>query len=228
MTRQKLIINDDQADDISAILSAMTSEASWTKRKAKLKAELLDRLAERKYISFTGCHHRYGISRVGESYLYDVPLYQQGALKPFRGKRVRLVCVRSGRYKRGYMAGVVADTPRALIVSRLAYDYSFPEHVLKYNPLYRSRRYLVIQPEKSIRIEAQNEPDGCVDLEQWDAILFDGRDGLPKCKFRHNPDGTVTGAGLGWRGGRTHDTLRESVKHLTKRGLPEIRREKEF
>ena len=214
------MLDDDLADDISVILSAIASEASWTKKKAQLKAELLDLLADRKYISFTGCPHRYGISRVGESYLLDVPLYQQGALKPFRGKRVRLVCVRSGRYKRGYSAGVVADTPQALIVSKLAYDYSFPRQVLEYSPIYKSRRYLVIQPEKSIRIEAQNEQDGCVNLEQWDSVLFDGRDGLPKCKFRHNPDGTVTGARFGSRGGRIHETLRESVKHLTKRGLP--------
>jgi hypothetical protein len=215
-----VMLDDDLADDISVILSAMASEASWTKRKAQLKAELVGLLADRKYISFTGCPHRYGISRVGESYLLDVPLYQQGALKPFRGKRVRFVCVRSGRYKRGYMAGIVGDTPQELIVSKLIYDYSFPKQALKYNPLYKSRRYLVIQPEKTTRIEAQKEPDGCVDLEQWDSILFDGRDGLPKCKFRHNPDGTVTGTWFGWRGGRTHETLRDSVKRLTKGGLP--------
>ena len=60
------------------------------------------------YIEFPGQSQNWFLSRIGDSYLYDVPLNKQGRLKPFRGHRVRVICIGSGkRFERMYMAGAV-------------------------------------------------------------------------------------------------------------------------
>ena len=76
--------------------------------KAEAKAELLIVLERHKYIRFVGHYWRYLASRVGDSYLYDVPMNKRGHLKCFRGQRVRVLCIESSdcRY-RVYMVGAV-------------------------------------------------------------------------------------------------------------------------
>jgi len=51
--------------------------------------------------------HRYHISQIGAACLFDVSENRRGFFKPFRGQRVRMVCIGSGRYKRVYMANKV-------------------------------------------------------------------------------------------------------------------------
>jgi hypothetical protein len=99
MISEDTVIRDDLDDDVSAILQAMSDDETWTSKKSALREELVSLLKKRRYLSFVGSPCKYYAHRVGDSYLYDVPLYKQGWLKRFRGKRVRIVCVGSGRYK---------------------------------------------------------------------------------------------------------------------------------
>ena len=119
-------VDDDIVDEVSTVLKTMSLESSWSKKKSALRSELVTLLNRKRYLSFEGSSYRYLVSRVGESYLYDVPLYKQGLLKKFKGKRIRIVSIQSGRYKRGYMAGVVGTTPKSLVVTKLVHKYSFP------------------------------------------------------------------------------------------------------
>ena len=214
MISEDTIIEDDLDDDVSVILKAMADDDTWTSKKSALREELVSLLKKRRYIAFVGSPYKYYASCVGYSYLYDVPLYKQGWLKRFRGKRVRIVCVGSGRYKRGYMAGAVANTPKELVVEKLTHTYEFPSYVSSGEVFYKTRRFLVFKPDKSLRVLAAKEPGGYVNLNEWSLILVDGKDSLPKGKLRYNDDGGVSGALLGWSREYAGRNVRESARQL--------------
>lgn len=214
MISSETILTDTHKDEVLVVLNAMSAETGWNQRKAKLREELLRLLSKAGYIGFEGSPYRYAASVVGSSYLYDVPLYKQGLLKKFRGKRVRIVCVGSGRYKRGYMAGVVGKTPKELIVEKIVHNYEFPAYVTDSDTIYKTRRYLVFQPPQSLRFLSEKEPEGFVDLNDWNLILIDGKDGLAKGKLRNNEDGSVSCSLFGWKGRHTGQTLKECVEYL--------------
>ncbi len=95
-------------DDIGAIITRLRNRTTWTGEAEQNRTELCKLLEKRKYMYFQGDIRTYNISRIGESYLYTVPLKMKGYLEPFRGKDVRIVVVGSGFWKfaRGYMAGI--------------------------------------------------------------------------------------------------------------------------
>ena len=100
---------DPLDDDIGAIITKLLNRTTWTAEVERNRTELCKLLVKRKYIYFRGHPYRYGLTtmtRVGQSYIYSVPLNKRGHLKPFRGKDVRIVVVDSGRYDRGLMAGI--------------------------------------------------------------------------------------------------------------------------
>ena len=99
--------NDDYLDQIGIIARHLSKRNHWGAREQKLKDELIKKLEEQKYSFFVGDPYRYGISQIGASALVTIPETQRGHLKPFRGERIRIVCVNTGRYKRGYMAGLI-------------------------------------------------------------------------------------------------------------------------
>jgi hypothetical protein len=215
MISEDTVITDDLDDDVSVILQAMSDDDTWTSSKSALREELVSLLKKHRYVSFIGSPKKYYAHRVGDSYLYDVPLYKQGWLKRFRGKRVRIVCVGSERYKRDYMAGAVASTPKELVVEKLAHKYDFPSYVTSSEVVYKTRRFLVFKPDKSLAVLAAKEPDGYVDLNEWSLILVDGKDSLPKGKLKPNDDGSVTCGLLGWKGNHQASCLREAAVYLT-------------
>ena len=98
---------DDLGDEIGQALKQFNGIDRWVKEKYSLKADLIKLLKRKRYKEFSGCPYRYSIQRIGESYLYDVPENQRGNLEKFSGKRVRIVCVGSGRYARWLMVGKV-------------------------------------------------------------------------------------------------------------------------
>ncbi|MDB2479866.1 hypothetical protein N9X17_01050 [Porticoccaceae bacterium] len=214
MISEDTVIRDDLDDDITLILQAMSKDSTWTSKKSALREKLVSMLWKRHYISFTGSPRKYYGYCIGDSYLYDVPLYKQGWLKRFRGKRVRIVCVGSGRYERDYMAGAVASTPKELVVEKLIHTYEFPSYVSSGEIVYKTRRFLVFKPEKSLEILTAKEPDGYVDLKEWSLILIDGKDSLPKGKLKPNDDGSITCGLLGWKGNHQAPNLREAAAYL--------------
>jgi hypothetical protein len=100
----------DRADDlIGAKLKLFNAQPSWTRKKRRLREEL-DALCERLgYIGFWGDYRNYALHRVGQSFQYDVPLKKRGWLAPLSGKRVRIICIYSGPYRRWLRAGPVKN-----------------------------------------------------------------------------------------------------------------------
>ena len=98
---------DPLRGDIGKLISELQARIAWGQREQDLRAQLVDRLAKQGYVSFVGHPGRYHLTVVGESCLYDVPQNRRGTLKVFRGERIRMVCVTSGRFDRGLMAGVI-------------------------------------------------------------------------------------------------------------------------
>lgn len=216
MISEDAISADHLKDSAGLILLSMRNEGRWTTTKSRLRDDLVEQLSDEKYIAFEGSPYRYHITKVGESYLYDVPLYKQGFLKNYRGKRIRIVCVGSGRYTRTYMAGVVGDTPKNLIIKKLEYTYTFPSYATLSEAIYKTRRFLLFKADKQLKIICNKEPNGYIELDDWDSILIDGRKGIPIAKARQNSDGSVDIRQLGWLGQHRSDNYRLAVKYITK------------
>ena len=112
------------------------------------------------------------------------------------------------------MAGAISTTPQELVVEKLLHTYDFPSYVSSGEVFYKTRRFLVFKPDKSLRVLAAKEPGGYVNLNEWSFILVDGKDSLPKGKLRYNDDGGVSGALLGWSREHAGRTVRESARQL--------------
>lgn len=85
-------IEDDLNDDVGRCLRALHAHPTWTAAKAAAFRHLEEVAAQEGYLRFTGDFRSYHLERKGESCLYDIPMGQRGALQPFCGKRVRLIC----------------------------------------------------------------------------------------------------------------------------------------
>jgi hypothetical protein len=83
---------DNLYDEISGIVLTMAAKKTWNANCAVLFQRLEKILSKKKYKKFVGDIRTYHLTRKGQSCLYDIPANQLGFLKPYRGKRVRLVC----------------------------------------------------------------------------------------------------------------------------------------
>ncbi len=102
-------MEDNIVDDVSALLSKLNSRKSWDREAQKNLDELIALLEKKKYIIFQGHPSRYHLFRIGDSALYDVPEKRRGHLEKFRGKRVRIICVSSGKFYRQLMAKEIKE-----------------------------------------------------------------------------------------------------------------------
>jgi len=101
-------ITDDILDDVQSALADLAKIGVRTSEARQLLGSLKDELMRKGYARFPGSPKRYHLSRVGESCLYQVPLNRRGYLSKFRGEKIRIVCVGSGRhFHRDYMVGIV-------------------------------------------------------------------------------------------------------------------------
>jgi hypothetical protein len=116
----KVIMKDEFVDDVLALLKLLTARKGWNNEARLNQKKLWALLDSKDYITFTAGYSDYIASAIGDSYLYDVPMYKRGYLAKYRGKRVRVVCVASGsnRY-RDYMVGVVGDTPPDKLITKV-------------------------------------------------------------------------------------------------------------
>ena len=116
----KVIMKDEFVDDVLALLRFLTARKGWN-NEAKLNQKKLWTLLDSKdYIYFTAGYSDYIASAIGDSFLYDVPMYKRGYLSKFRGKRIRVVCVASGPHRyRAYMAGLVGETPPDKLITKV-------------------------------------------------------------------------------------------------------------
>ena len=98
---------DNINDDISILLKELCQRTKWNKEQKDILSKTIELLKAKKYITFEGHPNKYHLYKIGESCLYAIPENRRGHLKVFRGKKVRLICVESGRFTRTLMAGLV-------------------------------------------------------------------------------------------------------------------------
>jgi hypothetical protein len=211
------IIKDEFVDDAMALIKVLNSRKGWNEE-AKLNQEKLQKLLLSKgYIWFSGGFSRYIISKIGDSYLYDVPMYKRGHLSKFKGKRVRIVCVSSGTHTyREYMAGVVSETPPEKLITKLERRYSFPD-TGNHTVIYSSPRFKIIKVDGDSKIATTYDASGYVDLELCDAILLDGKKGIPIATLIYKSETLKEGKIIGWKLGREYDSIKDAIIELKKR-----------
>lgn len=88
-------IEDNLDDEVGRCLRNLHLNRTWTAEKKRLFAQLEVLTKRERYLLFTGDYRDYHLERKGQSCIYAVPLSQRGALKIYRGKHVRLICVGS-------------------------------------------------------------------------------------------------------------------------------------
>ena len=111
MITKETMLEDNFNDNVLFAIKLLNTETKWTNKKYGLQDKLIEILNSEGYIAFSVTNpNRYQLSKVGQSYLYDVPNNRRGHLSIFRGKRVRIICTSSGPHTlRGFMANVIGD-----------------------------------------------------------------------------------------------------------------------
>lgn len=99
----------DETDDLIGFLAAKLRKTSgWSSEKEKMRKHLENLLVAHGYRSNWLDYRDYQLTRVGQSYRYHVPIDKKGFLAQFADKKIRLVCVRSGIFRRLVYAGGVS------------------------------------------------------------------------------------------------------------------------
>lgn len=106
MIDSQLQIPDPLTDNAGILIKALQDRKTWGAEQKGLLEQLIHMLGRKRYITFVGNPGRYHLTLIGQSCLMDVPANKRGHLGAFRGQRIRLVCVSSGRFDRQLMAGV--------------------------------------------------------------------------------------------------------------------------
>ena len=204
---------DNIKDDVRPFLDALVDRKGWNDATKFALSELKKILKKKRYTSFVGHPSRYHLTRIGDSCLYDVPTDRRGVFSPFRGKRVRLVCVSSGRFDRVLMAGVVSVTPPHLVRSREKPIYVFPE-IGDHEIAYLGRRYMLIKSTGTSPIELHQGSFEVVDLSACDYVLLDGVGCCPAATLKCRADGVLVGALIGWKLGKEFASIADAVRGM--------------
>ena len=209
-------IKDNFKDDISPYLKLLNNRKKWNSE-AKIHLINLEKiLNKKKYKSFIGNPYRYHLTKIGDSCLYDVPIYRKGALTEFRGKRIRVVCMSSGRYDRWLMAGVVGATPKNKIKIKEKINYIFPD-VGDHKIAYLGRRYMVIEAKGKAAIKLYQGSFDSIDLKSCDLILLDGKGCCPIATFNYEAGNKLTGKLVGWSFPETFSDLHKAIQEMAKK-----------
>lgn len=216
MFNQSDKIKDTIDDDVRPILDALNAREGWNTQGREHLAELKKLLKRKRYKTFIGHPTRYHLTSIGQSCLYDVPMYRKGALADFRGKRVRLVCVSSGRFTRQLMAGVVGVTPADKLITKKTNVYVFPK-IGDHDIVYLGRRYMLIKAAGKFEIPLCQGAEESIDLNTCDSILLDGKTCCPIATLKNNADEKIVGKLVGWSAGEIYDSIPEAVRGLAKK-----------
>jgi len=208
-------INDNIKDEAQPYLLRLNKRTSWNDESKDHLQELKIFLKNKNYITFVGHPKRYHLTRIGDSCLYDVPTFRKGALTEFRGKRIRVVCVSSGRYDRLLMAGAVGSTPKNKIKIKEKVSYEFPE-IGVHKIAYLGRRYMVIESKGKFSIELYQRSFDSIDLNSCDLILLDGKNCCHIATFNYEPDDKLIGKLVGWSFPEMFSNLRKAVQEMAK------------
>jgi len=204
---------DNIRDDIFPILRLLENRVCWDANAKSSLRGLIELLKSNGYITFVGHVNRYHLTRVGESCLYDVPKFRKGVLKIFRGKRIRIVCVSSGRYDRRLMAGVVGDTPVHKIKSREHLKYVFPD-IGDHEIEYIGRRFMVVRSHGKAPIDLYQGAADQIDLNACDFILLDGKECCPIATFKLHSDTEISARLVGSATDERFANLQDAIKGM--------------
>ena len=213
------ILTDDHEDEVFDILRDMDGISGWKKEKVLLKEKLLKLLKKKRYISFWASNPKtYGIGQIGESYLYDVPMFIGGHLKKFRGKRVRILCTGSASHHwREISAGIVGDTPKEYLITSNPQSYNFPAFINDHEVIYSSPRFKVIKIKPRTIYSSKEQSIKYSDLKGWDYMVVDGKVECAIGLIRPSNLLQFETSGLkpyGWSWIRNHETLKEAIDYL--------------
>ena len=100
------MLPDTRADLIGVQAAKIAKIAPWTSQKARMREHLEQLAIAHGYVGEWLDYRDYQLTRVGQSYQYDVPVGKRGVLAQFVGKRVRLICIYSGPFRRWVRIGV--------------------------------------------------------------------------------------------------------------------------
>lgn len=102
-------INDLIAAKLRRFWRARQSSNGWSGECERHRRDV-ERLCELNgYVGLWVDSRDYLVHIVGQSILYDVPADKRGHLAAFAGKCIRVVCTRSGAYRRYVWIGAVGD-----------------------------------------------------------------------------------------------------------------------
>lgn len=183
---------DNHQDEILSLLKILAKRKSWNSESNEILTKIKDLLKKNNYKEFSGRPNRYHLSRLGDSCLYDVPMYKKGFLKEFRGERIRIVCIASKRFNRTYLTKSIGETPPDKLIKKRTFKYIFPD-IGDHDIEYFGRRYMLINSKGKKPISMYQGSFEEIDLKTCDYILLDGKSCCPIAKLIKNKNGSVTG-----------------------------------
>jgi len=210
------VIADTVEDEIQPLLQKLQSRKGWNAQAKKDLDNLVALLRQKKYITFVGHPDKYHLYPIGDSCLYDVSTFKRGALVPFRGKRVRIVCVGSGRFDRMLMAGVVGTTPADKIKVKENPVYVFPD-IGDHEIAYLGRRYMLIKSKGDSPIHLNQVSFEKINLKECDLILIDGKIGCPIATLKYEAKDRLLGTMVGSKYPDHFSSIPEAMKELIKK-----------
>jgi hypothetical protein len=101
----------DQIDhELDKLIHIFSSCDGWGKAKQAAKMEMISFMKKHGFTIFPSTYRGcFGLRCVGEQMVIDLPPKRKGYLSPYKGKRVRVLCIGSGRHSdREYAAGLTS------------------------------------------------------------------------------------------------------------------------
>jgi hypothetical protein len=209
-------IEDTIKDEVLLLLNSLNSRNTWNTQAKNHHAELINLLERKRYQYFAGHPSRYHLTRIGQSCLYDIPLNRRGFLAIFRGKRIRLVCMSSGRYERWLMAGVMGDAPAEKLQPQKKTPPVFPligDHEIAY----LGRRYMLIKTDGKFIMPLYEGADSFIDPDSCDFILLDGMACCPIATLQIDAKGILTGKLTESMWNERYGSIPEAIRGLAKK-----------
>jgi hypothetical protein len=102
------MLPDTANDLIAAKLRRFNQIRTWNGTKRRMREELDHMCDLYGYFGFEADPRDYAAHIVGQSFLYDVPENKRGRLYAFRSRRVRIICLYSGTFRRWLRVGAIA------------------------------------------------------------------------------------------------------------------------
>ncbi len=103
MTKSIKIIEDNTNDELSKLLIEFNSLTHWNSKKQTFLKEFISLLEKKNYKMLVLKEHRYKVGKVGNSFIFEISDKRRGLFSPYRGKFVRVICIRSGKFDRTVM-----------------------------------------------------------------------------------------------------------------------------